>query len=69
MIQSRPLRAAALAICATAMLSTMASAAELTPKIAWYGTVKSGLAEAARTNKPILFVSAAPHCLGVPGEW
>lgn len=39
------------------------------PRIAWYGTLKSGLAEAKRSNRPILLVSAAPHCTGVPGIW
>jgi hypothetical protein len=29
----------------------------------------TGLAEAKRTGKPILFVSAAPHCAGVSGMW
>ena len=39
------------------------------PKIAWYGTLQSGLAEAERSQKPILLVSAAPQCLGVSGIW
>ena len=38
-------------------------------RIAWFGTLKSGLAEAERTNKPILLISAAPQCVGVPGIW
>lgn len=42
---------------------------QLEPRIAWYGTLKSGLAEAERSNRPILLVSAAPHCTGVPGIW
>lgn len=42
---------------------------KLQPRIAWYGTLKSGLAEAERSNRPILLVSAAPHCTGVPGIW
>ena len=37
--------------------------------IQWFGTLERGLAEAARTNKPILLVSGAPHCSGVPGMW
>ena len=45
----------------------------LTPKadapIQWYATLTRGLAEARRTGKPILFVSGAPHCAGVPGMW
>ena len=39
------------------------------PKIAWYGTLKDGLAEAKRSNRPILLVSAAPQCQNVPGMW
>lgn len=37
--------------------------------IPWYATLSRGLAEAKRTGKPILFVSAAPHCAGVSGMW
>lgn len=37
--------------------------------IQWYATLERGLAEAKRTGKPILFVSAAPHCAGVSGMW
>lgn len=37
--------------------------------IAWFGTWESALAEAKRTNRPILFMSAAPQCQGVPGVW
>lgn len=37
--------------------------------IAYYATLDRGLAEAKRTGKPILFVSAAPHCAGVSGMW
>jgi len=39
------------------------------PRIAWYGTLKSGLAEAERSGRPILFISGAPQCLGVSGIW
>ena len=42
---------------------------KVTPKIAWYATLDSGLAEAARSNRPILFIAGAPQCLGVPGTW
>ena len=38
-------------------------------KIAWHGTWKGGLAEAKRTGKPIMLVSAAPQCHSVPGVW
>ena len=44
-------------------------AAATTPKIAWYGTLKEGLAEAKRSNRPILLVSAAPQCQNVAGMW
>lgn len=57
------------AIAMATIVNSHVHSEEVQPRIAWYGTVKSGLAEAKRTNKPILFVSAAPHCLGVPGEW
>jgi hypothetical protein len=37
--------------------------------IQWFATWESGLDEANRTGKPILLVSAAPHCAGVSGIW
>ena len=37
--------------------------------IQWFATWESGKAEAERTGRPILFVSAAPHCAGVSGMW
>lgn len=37
--------------------------------IAWFGTLKSALVEAARTGKPILLISAAPHCHNISGIW
>jgi hypothetical protein len=37
--------------------------------IQWFATWNAGLAEAKRTGKPILLVSAAPHCAGVSGIW
>jgi hypothetical protein len=37
--------------------------------IQWFSTLESGRAEATRTGKPILLVSAAPHCAGVSGIW
>lgn len=37
--------------------------------IQWFATWEAGLAEAQRTQKPILLVSAAPHCAGVSGIW
>ena len=37
--------------------------------IQWFATWESGGREAARTGRPILLVSAAPHCARVPGIW
>ena len=37
--------------------------------IHWYSTLDSGLAAASKTGRPILFLSAAPHCGGVSGVW
>ena len=37
--------------------------------IQWFATLERGLAEAKRSGKPILFVSAAPHCGGISGIW
>ncbi len=42
---------------------------ELRRSIAWYGTWESGLAAAKESGRPILLVSAAPHCHQVPGVW
>ena len=35
--------------------------------VAWYTTWETGLAEAKRSNRPILFMSAATTCSGIPG--
>jgi hypothetical protein len=37
--------------------------------IQWFATWEGGLREASRSGRPILLVSAAPHCAGVPGVW
>ena len=37
--------------------------------IVWYGTLKAGIAEAKRLNRPVLLLSAAPHCHNVSGIW
>ena len=57
---------ALLAALATISLGT---AAENTPKIAWWPTLEQAREEAARTGKPIFLVSAAPHCKNVSGMW
>ena len=38
-------------------------------EIQWYSTLDSGLAAAKEMERPILFVSAGPHCGGVSGVW
>ena len=35
--------------------------------IAWYPRMKDGIAEAKRTNRPIIFMAVASQCGGVPG--
>ncbi|NNE01369.1 MAG: hypothetical protein HKN47_28985 [Pirellulaceae bacterium] len=35
--------------------------------IAWYSTWETASKEAIRSNRPILFISAASQCGGVPG--
>ena len=37
--------------------------------IVWYGVLNDGIAEAKATGKPIMLLSAAPQCAGVPGMW
>jgi hypothetical protein len=37
--------------------------------IVWYGSLRQGVREAKRTNRPILLISAAPHCHNVSGIW
>ena len=37
------------------------------PAIAWYPCLEDGLAEAKRTNRPIIFMAVASQCGGVPG--
>ena len=42
---------------------------KVVPGIVWYGVLKDGLAEAERSGKPILLITAAAQCGGVPGMW
>jgi len=42
---------------------------EKRPGIVWYATLDSAKREAKRSGKPILLVSAAPHCHEVSGIW
>ena len=50
-------------------IASVAIAAEPPARIAWYGQLADGLAEAQRSGRPILLVSGAPQCHGVPGVW
>ena len=52
-----------------ATLATVVGASEPASKIAWFGKLSDGLAEAKRVGRPIFLVSAAPQCQGVPGMW
>ena len=63
-------------LCAAMAVMTVSTAfvqgeeqATVTPRIAWFGTLESGLKAAERSGKPILLISAAPHCSGVSGVW
>lgn len=38
-------------------------------QIAWFGRWEDAAAEAERTGRPILLMSAAPQCQQVPGIW
>ncbi len=42
---------------------------ELPSGIVWHGVLTDGLADAKATNRPIMLLSAAPQCAGVPGMW
>ena len=42
---------------------------EVVSGIAWFGVLKDGLKEAKRTGKPVMFLTAAPQCDGIPGMW
>jgi hypothetical protein len=54
---------------AALIIATSAAAGEIAPRIAWYGTLESGLAAAQDKQRPILLITGAPHCHGVPGIW
>lgn len=38
-------------------------------RIVWFTQLDPALAEAARTNRPLLVNSASPACSGAPGMW
>lgn len=37
--------------------------------IVWFGDLVAGLNEAKRTNRPVMLMSAAPHCHNISGIW
>jgi hypothetical protein len=58
-----------LMVLVVALLASVNAEENSPSRIAWYGDLETGLAEAKRSGRPILLVSGAPHCLGVPGVW
>lgn len=48
---------------------SMPASKQVVPGIAWFGVLQDGLDQARRTGKPIMLISAAPQCSGVPGMW
>ena len=62
-----------LIICLTAMIAVNLCSAQgksaIPSGIAWHGVLTDGLADAKATNRPIMLLSAAPQCAGVPGMW
>ena len=48
---------------------TQAAATKTSARIQWFGTLEQGLAEAKRTNRPLLMTAAAPACGGIAGMW
>ena len=45
------------------------SPAAVSARIQWFSTLEPALKLAGRTGRPILFLSAVPHCGGVSGVW
>ena len=46
-----------------------AAAEEPAPHVQWYSTWAQAKAEAARLDRPLLLISAAPQCRGISGIW
>lgn len=57
------------AVAAPSLAAPPKLAATKPAQIAWFGTWKQGLAEAKRSGRPILLISAAPHCRNISGMW
>lgn len=51
------------------MSLALAALLQQTGGIAWYPTWEQAAAEAGRTGRPILLLSAAPQCHGISGLW
>lgn len=52
------------------ILGSPASAGETASGgIQWFATWEQAAAEAKRTQRPILLISAAPHCRNISGMW
>lgn len=58
-----------LALTSAASSSCAQGKPEIPSGIAWHGVLTDGLADAKATNRPIMLLSAAPQCAGVPGMW
>lgn len=69
MSRRRSFRFLTIQAAACLLLPAALVAADPAPRIAWYGTLSSGLEVAKDTGRPILLVSGAPQCHGVPGVW
>lgn len=54
-----------LLVCLLSLMGTVQAEEE----IQWFGSWKEGAAVARATNRPILLVSAAPHCRNISGIW
>jgi hypothetical protein len=68
--QVRMTRLSVLTITMMLGFASLAAADNNAPqRIAWFGTLKSGLEEAKQSGRPVLLISAAPACLGVSGIW
>lgn len=51
------------------LVLALAAALQQSGGIAWVPTWEQAAAEAERTGRPILLVSAAPQCHGISGLW
>ncbi|MEO1999666.1 MAG: hypothetical protein ABGZ17_30860 [Planctomycetaceae bacterium] len=69
MLMSRPIAAQLAPPTGASFGGSVPQSKQVVSGIAWYGVLQDGLAEAKRTGKPILLISAAAQCQGVPGMW